>query len=95
MASAEIIPVLKKELVELTLGRNALRICVFVVGIPDEFNLGLDVLRACDASVDLRCHVLRLDCEEVPLLNPGTRSLRLTVASDEVILATCDRVMTE
>jgi predicted aspartyl protease len=47
-ASGETIPVLKKALVELTLGRRALRIWVFIAEVTDEFILGLDVLRAYD-----------------------------------------------
>jgi predicted nucleic acid-binding Zn finger protein len=60
MASGETIPVLKEGLVELTLGRSALKIWVFVAKITDYFILGLDVLRVSDASVDLGQHVLRL-----------------------------------
>jgi hypothetical protein len=58
-ASGETIPVLKEALVELSLGRRALRIWVFVTEVTDEFILGLDVLRAYDASVDLGRHLLR------------------------------------
>jgi hypothetical protein len=85
MASGEIIPILKEALVELTLGRGALKILVFVAEITDEFILGLDILRACDASVDLGRRILRLDQEEVSLWRP--RSSRLTLASDEMIPA--------
>jgi hypothetical protein len=59
-ASGETIPVLKEALVELTLGRRAMRIWMFVAEVTDEFILGLDVLRAYDASVDLGSHFLRL-----------------------------------
>jgi hypothetical protein len=52
MVSEETISVLKEALGELTLGRSALMIWVFVAEITDEFILGLDVLRAYDASVD-------------------------------------------
>jgi hypothetical protein len=52
MASRETMPVVEV-LVLLTLGRRVLRIWVFVAEITDEFMLGLDVLRAYDASVDL------------------------------------------
>jgi uncharacterized protein (DUF1684 family) len=52
-ASGETIPVLKEAVVELTLGRETLRIWVFVAEITDEFILGLDVLQAYDASVDV------------------------------------------
>jgi hypothetical protein len=71
MASGDTIPVLKEALVELTLGRDALRIWVFVAEITDEFILlGLDVLRAYDASVDLGHNVLRLGLVKVSLWSP-------------------------
>ena len=57
MASGETIPVMKA-LVELTLGREALRIWVFFAEITDEYNMELDILRDYDASVDLEPHLL-------------------------------------
>ena len=45
-ASGETIPVLMEVLVELILGRRAMRIWVFVAVVTDEFILGLDVLGA-------------------------------------------------
>jgi hypothetical protein len=74
---------------------RALRIWVFAAEITDEFILGLDVLWACDASVDLGCHLLRLGQEEVTLWNPGARptSSRLSLVSDEVIPGQCERVV--
>ena len=66
-ASGENLPVLKEALVKLTLGRRALRIWVFVAEVTDEFILGLDVLRAYNASVDPGCNLLRLGQEEVML----------------------------
>jgi hypothetical protein len=48
--SWEIIPVLKKELVLLTIGRSALKRSVFVEEITDEFVQRLDVLQACDVG---------------------------------------------
>jgi hypothetical protein len=59
--------VLKALLVELTLGRRVLSICLFIAEDTDEFILGLDVLRAYDASVDLGRHLLRLGKEELTL----------------------------
>jgi hypothetical protein len=56
-----------------SLGRRAFRIWMFVAEVTDAFNLGLDVVRACDASVDLGRHVLRLGQKEVTLWNPGAR----------------------
>jgi hypothetical protein len=49
--------------VELTLGRRPLRIWVLVADITDELILGLDILRACNASVDVGRHVLRIGRE--------------------------------
>jgi hypothetical protein len=65
MALGETIPVVKEALVELTLGRRALKIWVFVAGITKEFILRLNVLRAYDASVDLGRHLLRMGQEEM------------------------------
>jgi len=92
-ASGETIPVLKEAFIELTLGRRALRIWVFVVEVMDEFILRLDVLQAYDASMDLG-HLLRLG-QEVMLRKPGTqpKSARLSLTGDELIPARCERVV--
>jgi hypothetical protein len=66
----EDLPILKQELVKLTLGQRPLITWVFVANITDEFFLGLDVLRTHDASVDLGRRVLRLGDEEVSLWRP-------------------------
>jgi hypothetical protein len=42
----------------MTLARRALKIWMFVTDVTDEFILGLDVLGAYDASVDLERHLL-------------------------------------
>jgi hypothetical protein len=44
---------LKEDFLTLTLGQRPLKICVFVTNIVNEFILGLDILHANDASVDL------------------------------------------
>jgi hypothetical protein len=49
----ETIPVLKEALVELILERSTFKTWVFVADITDDFILGLDVLQALDALVDL------------------------------------------
>ena len=88
-------PLLKEALVELSLGRIALRIWVFVTEVMDEFILGLGVLRAYNASVDLlRCR-LRLGQEEVTVWRPGAqlKSARLSLVGDEVIPARCERMV--
>jgi hypothetical protein len=43
MASEEILLILKEVLVKLTLGQCPLTTCVYVAGVVDEFNRGLDV----------------------------------------------------
>jgi hypothetical protein len=43
-ALGDIIPLQNEALVELTLGRQAIRICVFVAEVSDEFILWLDIL---------------------------------------------------
>jgi hypothetical protein len=64
MASGETILIVKKARVELALGRRTLRIWVFVADITDDFILGLDILQANDASMDVGRHVLRLGQNE-------------------------------
>jgi hypothetical protein len=71
MASREILLNLKEALVTLTLGRRPLTTWVFVASIADEFILELEVLRAQNASVDLKRLVLRMGREEVPFQRPG------------------------
>jgi hypothetical protein len=72
--SGRTIPVVREALVELTLGQRALKFWVFVADITDEFVLGLDNLRAYEASVDVGRHVLRLGQEEVPVREAPTAS---------------------
>jgi hypothetical protein len=85
--SGETILVLKGALFKLTPGWWALRIWVFVAEVTDEFILGLDVLWTYDVSVDLGCHLLQLDQEEVTPWRPGAqpKSARLSLVGDEVI----------
>jgi hypothetical protein len=68
--SGQTLPILKEALVKLTLGKRLLITWVFVASITEEFMLGLDVMYAHDAVVDLRRHVLRLGGEEVLLRCP-------------------------
>jgi hypothetical protein len=67
--------IVKETLVELILGQRALNIWVFFADIRDDFILGLDILRPCDASVDVGYHVLRLGQEEVPVSEAPTASV--------------------
>jgi hypothetical protein len=55
----------------LTLGRSPLKIWVFVANIRNEFILGLDILRAYGASVDLGHQMLHHAEEEVSLWSPS------------------------
>jgi hypothetical protein len=64
---------------------------VFVADITNEFILGLNILRAYDASVDIGRQTLRL-AEEVSLWSPGAgpRPSSLVVAKDHVNPAQCE-----
>jgi hypothetical protein len=68
---------------------------VFVANITDELILGLDILRAYDASVDIGRQTLRLADEEVSLWRSGTgpRPSSLVVAKDHVIPAQCEGIV--
>jgi hypothetical protein len=82
-AFCETIPVVKEARVELTTGRHTLRSWVFVADITDDFILGLDILRAYDASVDIGRRVLRLGRDEVPVREAPTASvLKRTQATE-------------
>jgi hypothetical protein len=61
------LPIFKEVLLTITLGRRPLRMLVFVANITDELILGLDILRAYDASVDIGRQTLRLADEEISL----------------------------
>jgi hypothetical protein len=52
-----------------------MKIWVFVADITDEVILGLDILLAYDASVDVDRDVLRLCQEEVPVREAPTASV--------------------
>jgi hypothetical protein len=68
IASGETLLILKEALV--TLWRRPLTTWVFIANITDEFILGLDVLSAQNASVDLKDLVRQMGREEVPLQRP-------------------------
>jgi hypothetical protein len=63
---------------------------VFVVNIINGFILGLDILRAYDAAVDLGHQTLRL-AEEVIITQPRPSSL--VVTKDQVIPAQCEGIV--
>ncbi|XP_023721756.1 uncharacterized protein LOC111872274, partial [Cryptotermes secundus] len=68
---------------------------VFVANITDELILGLDILRAYDASVDNGRQTLRLAEEEVSLWSPGVGPCpsSLLVAKDHVIPARSEGIV--
>jgi hypothetical protein len=83
-------PVVKEAHVELTMGQCTLRSWVFVADIRDDFILGLDILRAHDASVDIGRHVLRLGQDEVPVRETPTESvLKRTRPTENCIQQLC------
>jgi hypothetical protein len=90
--SEESLPVLKEVLLTLTQGCLPLRMWVFVASITNEFILGLDILHAYDASVELGRQTLRLAEEEISLWDPGAgpHPSSLVVAKDQVIPAKCE-----
>lgn len=76
-------------------GAHPLKIWIFVANITNEFILGLDVLRAYNASVDLGCQRLCLAEEEVSLWSPGAGPWpsRLVVVKDQEIPAQCEGIV--
>jgi hypothetical protein len=93
--SGESLPIQKEVFLTLTLGQRSLKIWVFVADITNEFILGLDILRAYNASVDIGRQTLRLAEEEVSLWSPGEgpRPSNLVVAKDQVIPAQCEKIV--
>jgi hypothetical protein len=93
--SGERLPILKEAFLTLTLGRRPLKIWVFVANITNELIFGLDILRAYDASVDLRRQTLCLAGEEISLWNPGAgpRPSSVVVAKDQVMPAKCEGIL--
>jgi hypothetical protein len=84
--SGETLPILKEVFLTLTVGWRPIKICVFVANITNELILGLDILRAYDASVDLGRQTLRLAGEEISLWSPGA-------AKDQVMTAKCEGIL--
>jgi hypothetical protein len=93
--SWEALPVLKEVYVTLTLGRLPLKVWVFVANITNEFILGLDILHAHDATVDIGRRTLRLAEEEVSLWSPGDGPCpsSLVMAKDQIIPAQCEGIV--
>jgi hypothetical protein len=74
--SGETLPIVKEASVELTPGRNHIRIWVFVAEILDEFILGLNILHVYYAFVVLGHHMLQIREEEVSLWCPRAEPSR-------------------
>jgi hypothetical protein len=93
--SGESLSILKEILPTLTFGRRPLSMWVFVANITDELILGLDILRAYDASVDIGRQTLRLADEEVSLKSSraGPRPSSPAVRNDHVIPAQCEGIV--
>jgi hypothetical protein len=89
--SVESLPILKEVLLTQILGRCPLKMWDFVADIRDELILGLDILRAYDASVDIGRQNLRLAAEEEP--RAGPRPSSLVVAKDHVKPAQCEGIV--
>ncbi|XP_023716570.1 uncharacterized protein LOC111869344 [Cryptotermes secundus] len=84
--SGGFLPVLKEVLLTLIMGRQPITMWVFVANITDELILGLHILRAYDASVDIGRQTQRLAEEELSLWSPGAgpRPSSLVDAKDNV-----------
>jgi hypothetical protein len=82
--SVEALPIMK----EVSLERRPLKIGVFVANITNKFILGLDILRAYNASVGIGHQMLRLGEETVSLWSP-----QLAVANNQVRPAQCEAVL--
>jgi hypothetical protein len=95
IASGEMLPISKEVFLTLTLGRRPLKIWGFVANITNELILGLDILRAYDASVDLGRQTLRLAGEEISLWSPGEgpRPSSVVMAKDQVMTAKCEGIL--
>jgi hypothetical protein len=89
-------PRLRKVFLTLTLRWRPLKIKVFVANITNEFILGLDILRAYDAVVDLGRHMLSLVEKEVSLWSPGAGPWPSipVVANNQVTPEQCEEVVT-
>jgi hypothetical protein len=93
--SGEVLPILKEVSLTLTLGWRPLKIWVFVANITDELILGLDILSAYNASLDIGRQTLQLVEEEISLWSPeaGPRPSSLVVVKDHVIPAQCEGIV--
>jgi hypothetical protein len=86
-ASGEAFPRFKEDFLTRLLGRRPLKIWEFVANIHIEFNLRLDILCPCHASVDLGRQMLRLAEEEVSLWGPGAGSRRSSLLAANYLIS--------
>jgi hypothetical protein len=77
------------------LGRRPLKFWAFVADISNEFILGLDILRAHDASVDIGRLTLRLAGEEISLWSPGEDKDHVMTAKREGIMMVRSKIAAE
>jgi hypothetical protein len=85
--SGEVLPILKEVSLPLNQGRRPVKILVFITNITNEFILGLDILRAYDASRAPKA----ASRYEAP--GGGSRPSSLVVAKDKVIPAQCEGIL--
>jgi hypothetical protein len=93
--SGDTLPILKEVFLTLTLGWCPHKIWVFVAIVTNKFILGLDILHAYDASLNLGRQTLCLAEEEVSQWSPevGHQPSSLVVARDQLIPAQCEGVV--
>jgi hypothetical protein len=93
--SGEFLPILKEVFLPLILERCHVKMWVFFASITDELILGLDILRAYDAPVDIGRQKLHLAEEVISLWRPGAGPCpsSLVVAKDHVIPAQCEGIV--
>ncbi len=64
----------KLEPVPVTVGKNVLQWSIFVAPINDDMLLGIDILKALRAAIDLDDETLHCQSETLPLIRAGARS---------------------
>jgi hypothetical protein len=90
-AAGEALPILKENFLTLTLGRRPRKIRVFVADITNELILGLDILRACDASVDSWRQMLRLAEESSSLVM--TKDYKTPARCEGIVVARLENLL--
>lgn len=83
---------IRVEYITCNLGWRPLKIWVFVVGIAHEFIFRLDVMCAHNAMMGLKCLMLWMDKEEMPLPCPSAWPCSSPYIPSDVSMAWCCRV---